>query len=101
MIVFLIFSPFQQILAVKNIHLSSLSPEEENKFLDVICTVYKLRHRNIIGLVGYCIEHGQHILVYEYIRDLTLADVLHSGKYKPISWSLRLRIALEVAQAIE
>ncbi|KAL5545485.1 hypothetical protein UlMin_005172 [Ulmus minor] len=89
------------ILAVKNINMATLSFNEEEQFLDVVWTVSRLRHPNIVPLVGYCIEHGQHLLVYEYIRDLSLHDALHSSAYRPLSWSLRLQIALGVAQALD
>ncbi|KAK4798845.1 hypothetical protein SAY86_031171 [Trapa natans] len=92
---------FCQILAVKVIKMVSLSFEEEEQVLGVILTVSKLRHPNVVTLLGYCIEHGQHILVYEYVRNLSLEDALHSGIYRPLPWNIRLKIALGVAQALE
>jgi serine/threonine protein kinase len=86
---------------VKNINMVSLSFQEEEQFLDVIWTASRLRHPNIVTLIGYCVEHGQHLLVYDYIRDLSLHDVLHSDGYKPLSWNIRLNIALGVARALE
>lgn len=79
----------------------SLSFEEKEQVLDVIFSAYKLRHPNIVPLVGYCIEHGHHILVYEYVRNLSLEDALHGGIYRPLPWSMRLKMALGVAQALE
>ncbi|KAH8504959.1 hypothetical protein H0E87_012266 [Populus deltoides] len=90
-----------QIFVVKNINMVSLSFQEEEQFLDVIWTASRLRHPNIVTLIGYCVEHGQHLLVYDYIRDLSLHDVLHSDGYKPLSWNIRLNIALGVARALE
>ncbi|KAK7259499.1 hypothetical protein RIF29_25107 [Crotalaria pallida] len=88
-------------LAVKNINLECLSFSEEEKFLDVICTASRLKHPNIVALNGYCLERGKHLLVYDYFRNLTLKDALHSGAFKPLSWVLRLRIALGVALALD
>ncbi|GAV63935.1 Pkinase_Tyr domain-containing protein/LRR_6 domain-containing protein/LRR_8 domain-containing protein [Cephalotus follicularis] len=93
--------PHGQMLAVKNINMVSLSFHEEEQFLDVISTASKLRHPNIVPLLGYCVEHGQHLLVYEYIRNLSLCDVLHSETYKPLSWDIRLRIALGIARGLD
>ncbi|XP_048142067.1 protein STRUBBELIG-RECEPTOR FAMILY 2 isoform X2 [Rhodamnia argentea] len=93
--------PDGQILAVENINMASLSLHEEEQFLDVICTICRLRHPNIIPLLGYCTGLGLHLLVYEYVRHVTLEDALHGGKYKPLSWSSRVRIALGVAQALD
>ncbi|XP_042513258.1 protein STRUBBELIG-RECEPTOR FAMILY 2 isoform X2 [Macadamia integrifolia] len=93
--------PDGQILAVKSIKTVPLSLHEEEQFLDVIWKVARLRHPNITTLLGYCIEHGHHLLVYEYVRNLSLDDVLHCDTYMPLSWSLRVRIALGIARALE
>ncbi|KAG9148293.1 hypothetical protein Leryth_012241, partial [Lithospermum erythrorhizon] len=93
--------PDGQIFAVKSLMLVPLSLNEEEQVLDAIRNTSRLRHPNIVRLVGYCVESGQHILVYEYIRNLTLEDALHCAAYTPLSWSLRLRIAFGVAQALD
>ncbi|KAJ4979142.1 hypothetical protein NE237_009922 [Protea cynaroides] len=93
--------PDGQVLVVKSIKTVQLSLCEEEQFLDVIWKVARLRHPNIITLLGYCMEHGQHLLVYEYVRNLSLDDILHSAAYTPLSWSLRVRIALGIARALD
>lgn len=87
-------------LAVKNINMMTLYFNEE-QFLDVICTGSRLRHPNIVSLIGYCLEYGQHLLVYQYIQNLSLDDALHSSAYKPLSWGVRLQIAVGIAQALK
>ncbi|XP_017414239.1 protein STRUBBELIG-RECEPTOR FAMILY 2 [Vigna angularis] len=93
--------PNNKVLAVKNINMAGMSFSEEEKFLDVVSTASRLKHPNIVSLKGYCLEHGQHLLVFEYVRNLTLDDALHSTAYKPLSWGTRLRIALGVGQALD
>ncbi|KAL0341777.1 UNVERIFIED_CONTAM: protein STRUBBELIG-RECEPTOR FAMILY 6 [Sesamum calycinum] len=58
---------------------------------------------NITELVGYCSEHGQHLLVYEFHRNGSLHDFLHlSDEYsKPLTWNSRVKIALGTARALE
>ncbi|CAI9761141.1 unnamed protein product [Fraxinus pennsylvanica] len=92
--------PDGMIVAVKSINTVPLSIIEEEEFLDVIRNASRLRHSNIVTLLGYCMEHGQHLLVYEYIRNFSLDKALHCITYKPLSWGLRVRIALGVAQAL-
>lgn len=92
---------FLKNLAVKIIKLAGLSYREEEKFLDVICTASRLKHPNIVAFRGYCLERGEHLLVYDYIGNLTLNDALHSGACKPLLWLQRLRIAIGVAEALE
>ncbi|KAE8725796.1 DRT111 protein [Hibiscus syriacus] len=64
--------------AVKVINIASLSFHEEEKFMDVIQMASQLRHPNIVRLIGYCVEHDQHLVVYEYVRNLSLEDALHN-----------------------
>ncbi|CAN4114581.1 unnamed protein product [Withania somnifera] len=92
--------PDGQILAVKNIKTVALSITEEEQFMEVIQTVSHLRHPNIVALVGYSVGHGNHLLLYEYIRKVTLDDALHNVLCMPLSWSLRLSIAVGVSQAL-
>ncbi|KAK3026793.1 hypothetical protein RJ639_040271 [Escallonia herrerae] len=92
--------PDGQVFAVKNINTVELSLNEEERFLEVIWNAARLRHQNIVQLHGYCIEHGQHLLVYEYIRNVSLYDALHSEGHKTLSWGHRLRIALGTARAL-
>ncbi|KAK7378227.1 hypothetical protein VNO80_03665 [Phaseolus coccineus] len=89
--------PDDKILAVKKINLSF---KEEEKLLDVICTVSQLKHPNIVALNGYCLDNGKGLFVYDYVGNVTLNDALHNEACKPLSWVHRLRIALGVAQAL-
>uniref|UniRef100_A0A7N0U6M3 Protein kinase domain-containing protein n=1 Tax=Kalanchoe fedtschenkoi TaxID=63787 RepID=A0A7N0U6M3_KALFE len=93
--------PDGQVMAVKNISTVELSLHEEEEFLNVICRASHFRHPNIVKLHGYCTEHGQHLLVYEYISDTTLDAALHTEAYKPLPWGTRLRISLGIAKALE
>lgn len=90
-------------LAVKKIDSASLSLYEEENFLEVISNISRLRHPNIVPLAGYCTEHGQRLLVYEYIANGTLHDILHfsDGMSKKLTWNTRVRIALGTARALE
>ncbi|KAK6232275.1 hypothetical protein SCA6_002348 [Theobroma cacao] len=67
----------------------------------VIQMASQLRHPNIVRLIGYSVEHEQHLLVYEYVRNLSLDDALHIEVFKPLSWGLRVCIALGIARALD
>ncbi|GJT68181.1 protein STRUBBELIG-receptor family 2 [Tanacetum coccineum] len=91
------YSVTELVFAAKWISTLALSLHEEQQFLKVIWNASRLRHPNIITLHGYCVEQGQHMLVYEYVRNLSLDHVLHSEAYTPLSWSICLRISIEIA----
>lgn len=87
--------------------LLSLYGGGEDAFLELVSNVSRLRHPNIVPLTGYCVEHGQRLLVYEYVGNGTLRDVLQhclsddEGASKKLTWNTRVRIALGTARALE
>ena len=95
--------PFLQVLAVKKVDSAALSLQEEDDFLEVVSSMSRLRHPNIVPLTGYCVEHGQRLLVYEYIANGTLHDMLHFSDEmsRRLTWNIRVRIALGTARALE
>lgn len=95
--------PDGKLLAVKKLDTSASMSQKDDDFLEVVSNISKLRHSNIVELVGYCVEHRQHLLVYEYMSNGTLHDILHSGDElnKKFSWNVRVRIALGAARALE
>ncbi|KAF8391590.1 hypothetical protein HHK36_023896 [Tetracentron sinense] len=95
--------PNGKILAVKKIDSAALSLQDEDNFLEAVSNMSRLRHPNISTLVGYCAEHGQRLLVYEYIGNGTLHDMLHfaDDRSKTLTWNARVRVALGTARALE
>ncbi|RCV05102.1 hypothetical protein SEVIR_1G054500v4 [Setaria viridis] len=95
--------PNGKVLAVKKIDSAALSLQEEDNFLEAVSSMSRLRHPNIVPLTGYCVEHGQRLLVYEYIGNGTLHDILHFSDEmsRKLTWNIRVRIALGTARALE
>ncbi|XP_077220630.1 calcium/calmodulin-regulated receptor-like kinase 1 isoform X2 [Tasmannia lanceolata] len=77
------------------------SKQGEREFQAEVLLLGRLHHRNLVNLVGYCAEKGQHILVYVYMTHGSLASHLYSEKHEPLSWDLRVYIALDVARGLE
>uniref|UniRef100_A0A5B6ZUS8 Protein kinase domain-containing protein n=1 Tax=Davidia involucrata TaxID=16924 RepID=A0A5B6ZUS8_DAVIN len=90
-------------MAIKKIDNAALSLQEEDNFLEAVSNMSRLRHSNIITLVGFCAEHGQRLLVYDYIGNGSLHDMLHfaDDMGKTLTWNARLRVALGTARALE
>lgn len=88
---------------MKKINSSALPNHLSENFMDTVSDISRLRHPNIIELVGYCSEYGQHLLVYEFLKNGSLHDFLHlSDEYsKPLTWNSRVKIALGSARALE
>ena len=90
-------------MAIKKIDNAALSLQEEDTFVEAVSNMSRLRHPNIVTLAGYCAEHGQRILVYEYLGNGNLHDMLHFSDDgdQTLSWNSRVRVALGTARALE
>ncbi|KAL8137008.1 hypothetical protein V2J09_003009 [Rumex salicifolius] len=90
------------VLAVKKIDSAIISSYPED-FTVIVANISQFNHSNVTKLVGYCSEHGQHLLVYEYIHNGSLHDFLHipDELNKPLTWNSRVKIALGSARALE
>lgn len=91
--------------AVKKLD-SSKQPDQE--FLVQVSDVSRLKHDNVVQLVGYCAEGSTRVLAYEYATRGSLHDILHGKKgvkgAQPgpvLSWMQRVRIALSAAKGLE
>ncbi|XP_017429595.2 probable LRR receptor-like serine/threonine-protein kinase At1g06840 isoform X1 [Vigna angularis] len=90
--------PDGTVVAIKRAQEGSLQGEKE--FLTEIELLSRLHHRNLVSLIGYCDEKGEQILVYEYMPNGTLKDHLSIYSEKPLSFSMRLKIALGSAKGL-
>ncbi|XP_010542346.1 PREDICTED: protein STRUBBELIG-RECEPTOR FAMILY 7 [Tarenaya hassleriana] len=89
--------------AVKKIDSSALPVDMAEDFTEIVSKIARLDNPNVIKLVGYCSEHGQHLLVYEFHKNGSLHDFLHLSEEesKPLIWNSRVKIALGTARALE
>ncbi|RYQ91024.1 hypothetical protein Ahy_B09g096902 isoform B [Arachis hypogaea] len=91
-------------VAVKKLRRSG--SDIENGYSDVVREVEllgKLRHRNIVRLLGYVHNERDVIMVYEYMANGNLGNALHSGEQCErllVDWVSRYNIALGVAQGL-
>ncbi|KAF5943749.1 hypothetical protein HYC85_017826 [Camellia sinensis] len=95
--------PTGKLLAVKKLDTTACRKQSNEDFLELVFSVSKLKHANVVELVGYCAEHGQQLLVYEYCKNGTLHEALHLDDeiHRQLSWNTRIRLALGAARALE
>ena len=46
----------------------------------------RVHHKNLVGLVGFCFERGEKMLVYEFIHNGTLSDALYGKFFISFYW---------------
>ncbi|GAB2298635.1 hypothetical protein Dimus_032705 [Dionaea muscipula] len=63
-------------------------------------TLGKIRHKNIVRLWCCCSTRDCKLLVYEYMPNGSLGDLLHSSKARLLDWPMRYKIALDAAEGL-
>ncbi|KAM0863716.1 hypothetical protein ACQ4PT_044366 [Festuca glaucescens] len=89
-----------QEIAVKRLSQTSTQGIEELKTELVL--VAKLQHKNLVRLVGVCLQGQEKLLVYEYMPNRSLDTVLFdSEKNRDLDWGKRLKIVNGVARGLQ
>ncbi|XP_015574231.2 cysteine-rich receptor-like protein kinase 10 [Ricinus communis] len=91
--------PNGQEIAVKKLSRSSGQGAEE--FKNEVALLAKLQHRNLVRLLGFCLEGAEKILVYEFVPNKSLDYFLFDPeKQAQLDWSRRYKIIGGIARGI-
>ncbi|XP_052196468.1 receptor protein kinase TMK1 [Diospyros lotus] len=91
-------------IAVKRMESGVITGKGLAEFKSEIAVLTKVRHRHLVALLGYCLDGNEKLLVYEYMPQGTLSRHLFNWVeegLKPLEWTRRLAIALDVARGVE
>ncbi|KAJ6433400.1 hypothetical protein OIU84_017155 [Salix udensis] len=94
--------PDGKLAAVKKLDSRTAEKQKDREFIELVNNIDRIRHANVVELMGYCAEHGQRLLIYEYYSNGSLEGALHSDDEfkKKLSWNARIRMALGAAKAL-
>ncbi|KAK7380367.1 hypothetical protein VNO78_32877 [Psophocarpus tetragonolobus] len=99
-IVYLGLLPNNKQVAVKRLVCHSLQPEE--LFASQMEVIGRVKHNNLVKLLGYCSEGAYRISVSEYVENKSLHHWLHElpVQISPLTWDMRLNIIHGVAKGL-
>ncbi|CAL5067195.1 unnamed protein product [Urochloa decumbens] len=86
-------------VAVKKV--SHESRQGIKEFIAEVVSIGRLRHRNLVPLLGYCRRKGELLLVYEYMSNGSLDKYLYGQDGKPsLNWAHRFHIIKGIASGV-
>ncbi|XP_024973089.1 inactive protein kinase SELMODRAFT_444075-like [Cynara cardunculus var. scolymus] len=90
--------PDGQAVAVKQHKLASSQGDQE--FYSEVEVLSCAQHRNVVMLIGFCVEDGRRLLVYEYVCNRSLDFHLYGHHQVRLEWSARHKIAIGAARGL-
>ncbi|KAK4754453.1 hypothetical protein SAY87_002557 [Trapa incisa] len=88
-----------QVIAVKQHKLASSQGDRE--FCSEVEVLSCAQHRNLVTLIGFCVEDGRRLLVYEYVCNGSLDYHLYGRhNHGPLDWPARQKIAVGAARGL-
>ncbi|KAH6827930.1 Protein kinase superfamily protein [Perilla frutescens var. hirtella] len=88
------------VIAAKRLNQEGLQGHKE--WLTEINYLGQLHHPNLVKLIGYCLEDEHRLLVYEFMPRGSLENHLfrRASYFQPLSWNLRMKVALGAAKGL-
>ncbi|KAL5581476.1 hypothetical protein UlMin_013918 [Ulmus minor] len=87
------------VAAVKRLSIGRFQGAQQ--FEAEIKTLGRVRHKNLVTLIGYYVGEAEMLLIYNYLSGGNLDTFIHDRSGKKVEWAVILKIALDIAQALD
>ncbi|KAF7817542.1 inactive protein kinase [Senna tora] len=87
-----------QVVAVKQLKFGGSQADLD--FCREVRVLSCAQHRNVVLLIGFCVDDNIRILVYEYICNGSLELYLHGNRKGALDWNSRMKIAIGAARGL-
>ncbi|XP_020212492.1 probably inactive leucine-rich repeat receptor-like protein kinase At5g06940 [Cajanus cajan] len=95
--VYVVSLPSGELVAVKK--LVNFGNQSSKSLKAEVKTLAKIRHKNVVKILGFCHSDESVFLIYEYLHGGSLGDLISRQDFQ-LQWRIRLRIAIGVAQGL-
>ncbi|KMZ58337.1 S-locus receptor kinase (SRK) [Zostera marina] len=85
-------------IAVKR--LSKGSGQGLDEFKNEVMLIAKLQHKNLVRLLGYCMEGDERILVFEFMKNKSLDTIIFGENRNMLDWPNRAKIIIGIARGL-
>ncbi|XP_013718529.1 cysteine-rich receptor-like protein kinase 41 [Brassica napus] len=86
-------------IAVKRLSLES--GQGDHEFINEVSLVAKLQHRNLVRLLGFCLDGQERLLIYEFFKNTSLDNyIFDSNRRTILEWEKRYQIIVGVARGL-
>lgn len=86
-------------VAIKRLNLEAY--QNYQGWLDEVAAISTLHHPNLIKIIGFCVEDKEACLVYEYMPNGSLSDILFANDFVDVlTWNQRIGIGMDIASGL-
>ncbi|KAG6780384.1 hypothetical protein POTOM_013239 [Populus tomentosa] len=90
--------PTGKLITIKRALRGWMQPGPE--FKTEIELLSRVHHRNVVSLVGFCLERGEQMLIYKFVSNGSLMESLSGKTGIRLDWVRRLKVALGAARGL-
>ncbi|XP_028790112.1 proline-rich receptor-like protein kinase PERK8 [Neltuma alba] len=87
-------------IAVKKHKNIESNKQGDKEFRSEVDALSRVRHENVVVMLGSCSEGNHRLLVYEFVCNFSLNQHLHQHCRRPLSWENRVKVAIGAARGL-